>query len=520
MKRTLKKALSLFVVFAMMMSAFCAYSSALFEKYEYVCLGDSVSNGYGLDGYLKEDGTNVRGYKQIVKSAYHYIVAQEFDFELEQMGFSGFRAEDMLYMLDPSYPSDSYTQGYFIDTDRFGNCGGLEKMREEYEEAVKNADYISINLGSNNFGTYFGEQLDKLEAGEAPYPYDRPGYSKNSKLLKSAEYKEIEATLKTYLNKIGATANMAKVLLESVAYTYTGFMECYDACIERIFELNPDVTIIALGMYNPVEDVKLVNGMINIGDVAGMFVEHINKHIREKAPYSDTEQYIYVNIRGCHIPGVDGDMLDSDFFTKMYENSSMAVHPDEQGHADIAERIIERLKAPYYDVNKEDAYYDAVAYVYENGLMDGKEVHEFAPNSIATRGMIATALYKNAGEVSVDSDIKFTDVSDGKYYTEAVKWAVENDIISPMTKKIFVPFGGMTRQKLMTVLWKLAGEQESDYSLNGFTDSFLISKSAKTAMAWAVENGLIDTAYGKFLAPTKMATRADLAQALMVFCEM
>ncbi|MBQ9832542.1 MAG: hypothetical protein IJO48_02305, partial [Clostridia bacterium] len=157
----MKRIISVLIVAIMLMSMSCSAAGALLNNYScnYVCLGDSVSNGYGLDGYLRPDGTNVRGYKQIVKCAYHYIVPQALNANIEQLGYSGLRAEDMLYLLDAEYESDEYTQRYFIETGRFEVTGGLEKMRKEYEEAVKNADIISINLGSNNFGTYFQEQI-------------------------------------------------------------------------------------------------------------------------------------------------------------------------------------------------------------------------------------------------------------------------------------------------------------------------------------------------------------------------
>ncbi|MBQ9832742.1 MAG: S-layer homology domain-containing protein, partial [Clostridia bacterium] len=240
---------------------------------------------------------------------------------------------------------------------------------------------------------------------------------------------------------------------------------------------------------------------------------------KEKAPYSDTAQYIYVNIRGCHLPSVSVDMLHPDFFTLMYENSSRAIHPDEEGHAFIAEKMLERIRVPYYDVNKEDMSYDAVAYVTEKGLMDAYDTHEFSKNSIATRGMIATALYRMAGSPAVDSNIKFTDVSDGKYYTEAVEWAVENDVIDSINSKIFMPFGGMTRQKLITILWEMAGSPEIDADID-YLDSFLISKSSRTAMAWAVENGIIKGLEGKMISPLGIVTRAQLAMILQRYCEL
>lgn len=134
----MKRVFSLMLAVIMALMVFAAIGNTAFAAAcNYVCLGDSVSNGYGLDGYLKPDGTNVRGYKQVVECAYHNIVAKELGAKLDQLGFSGYRAEDMLYMLDPSYESDTYTQGYFIDTGRFDNCGGLEKCAKSMKKQSK-----------------------------------------------------------------------------------------------------------------------------------------------------------------------------------------------------------------------------------------------------------------------------------------------------------------------------------------------------------------------------------------------
>ncbi len=515
MKRISSKILSVIICVIMIFTIMPISSLALFEEYKYVSLGDSLSNGYALEGFENP------GYKLVVKESYAYLFAKEINASLIPMAYSGLRTAEMRFLLDNNYESDDFTRRRFVENGSFDeNGGGVDKMRADMQKAVSEADYVSITMGGNDFTTYFAAQLEAWQAGD-PFKFDREGYDKNSKLLQNSEYKELEASLKEMLAMAGKAKDFIDTAIKSLRYTYTGFFECFDATVERIYELNDDVILIVNSLINPVDTgLYLANGFVNLGAVADAFIRHINAYMKEGTPFADRENYIYVDIMGAKVPGTPKNVFDDEFQELVKDGFAVATHPNAEGHIFIKDRMIERINVPYYDVDREDAYYDAVAYVCENGLMDGKEVHKFAPSSIATRGMIATALYRNAGETPVDSSFDFIDVAEGEYYTEAVKWAAENDIISPMTKKIFMPFGGMTRQKLVTLLWKMAGEEESDYSLGGYTDSFLITRSAKTAMAWAVENGIIDTVYGKFLAPTKMATRADLAQALAVFCEM
>ena len=83
----------------------------------------------------------------------------------------------------------------------------------------------------------------------------------------------------------------------------------------------------------------------------------------------------------------------------------------------------EPVGEPFLDVNEGDWFYDAVAYAYENGLMDGVGGNRFAPNSATTRAQLVTILYRLEGQPAVSGDLPFADVEAGTWYTNAVGWA-------------------------------------------------------------------------------------------------
>ncbi|MBQ2662109.1 MAG: S-layer homology domain-containing protein [Clostridia bacterium] len=508
MKRILRRALGFTLALIISVSIIPSGALALFEKYNYVSLGDSLSNGYALEGFESP------GYKLVVKESYPYLFAKEIDAKLTPLAYSGLRAEDIYFLLNEEYEGDDFLRRRFIENNSFKNAGGgVSKMRADYKEAISKADYVSITMGGNNFTTYLQAQFEAWNAGE-PFAFDRAGYNKSSKLVSSKEFKEIEENARKIFTALGKGKEFVELAIGSLRYTYTGFVEYFDLVVGEIYKLNPDVILIVNGMNNPMDGVHLKNGILNIGKVVRLLADHANDIMKNKTKYSDYENYLFVDIMDAQVPGTPDNLLDDEFFA-LFEGNKFAVatHPNAEGHAFIKDKMIERVNAPYYDVSKDDTFYDAVAFVTEEGLMEATKSHTFAPYSLATKGMIATALYRAAGEPELESEISFIDVREGSYYKDAVVWAVENEIMKGVTKKIFLPYAGVTRQNFALMLWTLSGQKECDSEYK-FSDSFLISKAAKRAVNWAVENGVLNS-YGKFISPRTMLTRAELAQALL-----
>ena len=178
---------------------------------------------------------------------------------------------------------------------------------------------------------------------------------------------------------------------------------------------------------------------------------------------------------------------------------------------------------PFPDVDENDWFYDEVVYVYENGLMNGVENNQFAPNTATNRAMLATILYRLAGQPDVSGDLPFTDVAAGTWYTDAVLWAAQNGIVNGLGENTFAPMNTLTREQLVTMLYRYAEAEGYDVSaaadLSGYPDAGKVQPYAQEAMSWAVAEGIVAGMEDGTLNPAGNATRAQIATILMRFCE-
>lgn len=164
-----------------------------------------------------------------------------------------------------------------------------------------------------------------------------------------------------------------------------------------------------------------------------------------------------------------------------------------------------------FDDVPEDAWYaDAVAYVREHGLMSGTSATTFSPDATTSRGQIATILYRAAGSPAVTGGTVFSDVDSGAYYSDAVRWASANGVVSGYPGGTFGPNDPITRQQIAAILWRYAGSPAVGRGTD-FADESTISEYASTAVDWARANGIINGKDGNRFDPNGNATRAQAA---------
>ena len=165
-------------------------------------------------------------------------------------------------------------------------------------------------------------------------------------------------------------------------------------------------------------------------------------------------------------------------------------------------------------------YRESVGYALANGLMNGTGDGIFQPDGALTRAMLVTILYRSEGEPSVDGlKNPFQDVADGQWYTRAVIWAADKGIVNGTSETTFDPDANITREQIAAILHRYAGKPETKGDLASFPDAATVSGYAKTAMAWAVEKGIIGGSDGK-LDPRSNATRAQVAAILMRYLKL
>ena len=178
---------------------------------------------------------------------------------------------------------------------------------------------------------------------------------------------------------------------------------------------------------------------------------------------------------------------------------------------------------PFTDVKETDWFYDAVRYVNQKGLFSGTTATTFSPNLATTRAMLVTVLYRLDGQPAVTGSSKFSDMSAGQYYTNAVIWATENGIVSGYGNGMFDPDALLSREQMATILYNYAKYKQYDVSkvrgLDVFTDKDTVAPYAVRAMQWAYANEIINGSSATTLSPKGTATRAQVAAILMRFDE-
>lgn len=206
----------------------------------------------------------------------------------------------------------------------------------------------------------------------------------------------------------------------------------------------------------------------------------------------------YITVDGERISGTSFKMPGHDVTVRVYFTNGAAT-------------------LPFTDVNTGDWFFDYVAYVYANGLMDGTSATTFEPNANMTRAMLVTILWRMEGEPVVNYIMPFTDVDGGAWYAEAVRWASSEGIVEGVSDTSFAPNAEITREQLAAMLWRYAGEPATAANLAGYADGASVSAYAVDAMRWCVEHGIITGTTAATLEPQGTATRAQAAAMLMRF---
>lgn len=186
------------------------------------------------------------------------------------------------------------------------------------------------------------------------------------------------------------------------------------------------------------------------------------------------------------------------------------------------EEVVSTL--PFTDVDLDDWFYDAVEYAYDNGMMNGIGNSLFAPTSSLNRAMMAQVLWNLEGSPAASSTTAYSDVASDVWYYDAVQWATAEGIVGGYGDGIYGPEDNITREQMALMLYRYAQYKGYDATQGGmevreFTDYEEISDWALEGMTWAVNAGLLSGKGSGVLDPAGNATRAEVAQILMNFCE-
>lgn len=173
---------------------------------------------------------------------------------------------------------------------------------------------------------------------------------------------------------------------------------------------------------------------------------------------------------------------------------------------------------PFQDVAEDAWYYDAVYHCFDNGYFKGESDTAFVPEKAMSRAMVATVLYRMAGEPEVTGENPFSDVAAGKWYTDAVTWAAEKKILEGYGGGVFGTDDPVTREQMATIFWRYQDKPAAEKAdLTAFSDADKISDWAQDALKWAVSTSVINGKGNGILDPKGKANRAQVAQIITNF---
>ena len=161
----------------------------------------------------------------------------------------------------------------------------------------------------------------------------------------------------------------------------------------------------------------------------------------------------------------------------------------------------------FVDVKANDYFYDAVLWAAQKGITSGTDAEHFSPNQPCTRAQIVTFLWRAAGSPVVNYAMNMSDVPEGSYYAEAVRWALSEGITTGTGDGKFSPDTTCTRAQSVTFLFRAIGKLvDSKAEFNDvLTDSYYAN-----AVAWAVENGVTNGIGNGLFGPDNSCTRAQI----------
>lgn len=450
MKNIMKKAVATLLVLVMLSSTLLCFAADLDQNEvnehrgqfkNYVLLGDSVASGY-RDVMCDEDDAYNKAYQETaycrVPGSYADVLTKAIIEDNTMTAFAGpgYRTVEIRYMLEDDFDETDEYMFHPAQLNAVGDAGS-EEYRAAYKKAVAEADLITLGVGGNDWGAYLGWVItDILERENAADKY-------------IAQIKDITADCTMDIGMIeqlvevahlaGALPELISTIPSALSSGLGNFYKNWDIMIQDIYDLNPDVTLMVIGMSD--NSVK--------GKYFGYNGEEGEAISTDPATQSEVVKTIVDFIMTVgNTPMIEGAKKFGYTYVDTKGATYVESHPDADGHVYIANKIIEALPCadfPYEDVELGSVTYKAIEYMYENGIMSGTSETAFSPDANLTRAQLAEALYNIAGAPDVSEvEVSLTDVDDSNLSKDAIVWAVDNGVLKTSLSGKFNPDNKVT----------------------------------------------------------------------------
>ncbi len=415
MKKLFRASIALILAISIISSCFVFFAKELNQdavslhkgQYKnYLLLGDSVASGY-RDVISENDDAYNKTYQETayyrVPGSYADVLANAIIEDKSMTAFAGpgFRTIEIRYMLEDDFTG---TDEYLFHPAQMNAVGdpGSEEYRTAYKKAVAEADLITLGVGGNDWGAYLGWVI--ADVFEKENVADKYVVMLEEYLAENAvDLGNIE-DLVEIAHIAGALPGLAMTIPEALKDGLGRFYENWDYMIQDIYNYNPDVTLMVVGM----SDNSLKGKYFDYDGVVGEPVNGGEEPDETTAAVTSTIVNFILSVGNK--PMIDGAEKFGYTYVDTEGTTYVESHPDADGHVNIANKIIEALPHPDYftkfeDVGPGSKYYSDVEYVILNNIMSATTPTTFSPDKTLTKGELNNALNViNGTENSVTDD--------------------------------------------------------------------------------------------------------------------
>ena len=374
----MKKIISLILVLCVVLCSFAVCAAAVTEGKQYrdykvyTLLGDSVASGY--DDVEKDSSSCQFKYKE---NGYGARVAKALGVKLNSMACPAVRTVEMRYLLEDDYPKDDYMfYGIGYDWEREG-------FKEEFRDAIREADLITLGIGGNDYLTYLAwvvfEEMDKVGLGIHKELADE--------IRKIFEEEGVnEDTMETIVDVasvIDALPELGQILPGAFAEALKRYYENWNHVIEGIYSYNEDAELYVIGALN-------YSYVLEHDHDETTILNNIGRAVRELG----------------NLPQMEGAEKYGYTFVPVKNIDCVLTHPTPDGYQLIADTILDALpdlRYCYADAAQGTKYYNGVYYMSKKGYMDGISDNEFGVEEKLTAEDLAKTLSKISGQTSGDA---------------------------------------------------------------------------------------------------------------------
>lgn len=281
----------------------------------YVAIGSYDAMGFGLDGYAAD----AFGYNKATDGSYADLFKEKLEssgkqVQLTQLGIEGMRAEELRYLLDSGYRGDAYTAANFLGAEGvFEKLGGDGALRQNYADAIKAAEVITIDIGFDNFATYALSYIFENEY-EADFTIFDEGMQRSINEIKG----RFEDVLGGYVEDADAdeVGDLLDRVIDGLAYALVGYCHNLDMSLGEIYSMNPDVAIVVTDVRNPVCGLTAtMDGLdfsMSLELIYGVLVDLANVYVGSLSAYDGAYYFAYLGSAGANLDEIEnysGDPL-------------------------------------------------------------------------------------------------------------------------------------------------------------------------------------------------------------------